>query len=72
MTEQNRISSLNYRALLQSRSGIPCGYVLPNDVIIVWSNGSNQNNYANLEFAKGHFEEFRLIEIDTETIIRRE
>lgn len=29
-----------------SRSGVPYGYVLPNGVVVIWSNGHTQNNMA--------------------------
>lgn len=38
-----------------SQSGVPCGYVLLNGVVVIWSNGHTQNNMASRSHAATAF-----------------
>jgi len=43
---------LEWRCIVGGRqSGLPHGYILPNGVVVIWNQGRNSNNFANIAFA---------------------
>jgi hypothetical protein len=52
---------LSFRALQQSKSGIPVGYYVSENVVVVWNN-NHQNNYATLQQAKDAFPNLTIIQ----------
>ena len=53
--------TLDLQAIRLSRGGIPHGYVLPNGVVVIWSNGTVQNKLTTLEQARVMFPTLVLI-----------